>query len=116
MKSVLLLIAVFFTANSFSEEYVRTGLTTINHVGAFHSSSASGDVLIKTEVVKTGCERGYLLLKTTPGIDGLNNALSIALSAFHTDSDVSIDAYSGREWAGSTNTGYCHIEGIHLAK
>ena len=109
------ILTPLFMSSVSAENYMNTGTTTIEAIVAYHSSSADGDIRIKTAVSIPGCEDGYLLLK---GTEGLNSSLSIALSAFHAGSNVKIFAYSGRTWRGTSNPAprMCHIEGIHLNK
>ncbi|MEZ8827044.1 hypothetical protein AB6E04_22100 [Vibrio amylolyticus] len=98
---------------SYAAVYEKSNRTKVTWVGAYHSSSASGDVLIRVDKPSASCSAGYLLLEGTPG---LNSSLSIAISAFHSDTTIEVHAYTAKPWRGSSSSQWCIIEGIHLVK
>jgi D-arabinose 5-phosphate isomerase GutQ len=110
---LILILCTFTISITYAAEYEKSSRTKIIWVGAYHSSSASGDVLIRADKPSASCSSGYLLLE---GTAGLNSSLSIAMSAFHSNSNVEIHAYTGKPWRGSSSSKWCIIEGIHLVK
>lgn len=108
-----LLLYIITIPFAFAAEYETSNSTKVTSVGAYHSSSASGDVLIRVEEPSESCSAGYLLIE---GTQGLNSSLSIAMSAFHSNSNVKIYAYTAKPWRGSSSSTWCIVEGIHLVK
>ena len=116
MKTLYYIIFILYivsTPTSYAAEYEKSSRTKVIWVGAYHSSSASGDVLIRVDKPSASCSAGYLLLEGTPG---LNSSLSIAMSAFHSNTNVEVHAYTAKPWRGSSSSKWCIVEGIHLVK
>jgi hypothetical protein len=107
----ILCIIVIPLTNAAEDE--KSSRTKVTWVGAYHASSASGDVLIKVEEPSVSCSAGYLLIE---GTLGFNSSLSIALSAFHSNATVEIYAHTAKAWRGSSSSHWCIVEGIHLVK
>lgn len=113
LNYLLLIFCILLIPITYAAEYEKSIRTKVTWVGAYHSSSASGDVLIRVEKPSENCSAGYLLLE---GTLGLNSSLSIAMSAFHSNSNVEIHAYTAKAWRGSGSSKWCIVEGIHLVK
>ncbi len=114
MKKLFLFIFTIslFTSSICSAEYVRGVVTEITNISAYSTGSVTGDIRIVVKDSVTGCQAGYYVNSENPGKSSI---LSIALSAFHTNTKVLINAYDSPRWSGSSHD-YCLIEGIDLAK
>ncbi len=108
-SSVILLLS----SNSFSATYVAGVETVIIAVNTYQYDSASGDISIQVRDTVTGCEAGYFMLE---GTKGLEEGLSVALSAFHSGSRVVVGGQSGIQWSATGRTDYCQVHAISLVK
>lgn len=93
-------------------DFIRANNTKITQVSTYGSGNFAGDVIVKISGPVAGCEGGYYIKNNEAG---KNETLSIALSAFHSESKVHIHAFDTPRWTGSA-ANYCVIEGIHLTK
>ena len=111
-KKILLLSLAVFTSSSLAE-YVPGTLTRIKSIDTYHHGAAEGDIRILVYDTVPGCEAGYFIDKSNLGI---SSALSIALSAFHSNTQVKIGGQSNIDWHGSSNPDYCKVHAITLSE
>jgi len=102
-----------FTLTICAADYEKSGRTKIARIGAYHSSTAGGDIIITVDNPSLSCKAGYILEKDTAG---LAPTLSVLLSAFHANSVVDIHAHTTRSWRGSSSSNWCIVEAVHLLK
>lgn len=100
--------SVFATAN-----YVVGSDAKIITILTSQTGNTAGDVMIKTDTPVAGCESGYFI---PVGTRGLEEGLSVALSAFHAGAKVKIDGTSGMSWAGTSRSDYCQVYSISIMK
>ncbi|WP_444997518.1 hypothetical protein [Aliikangiella sp. IMCC44359] len=72
-----------------------------------------GDIAILISNPPVGCEGGYWLRKADTL--GYKNTLSFLLSAFHSQTTVSLSGNNNELWSGSSNK-YCRLDQIALMK
>lgn len=111
MVRIAIIFSLVLSAYSHAD-YIKANNTKITQVSTYGSGSFAGDIIVKISSPVPGCEGGYYI---TNDVSGKNETLSIALSAFHSESKIHIHAFDTPRWAGSTGN-YCVIEGIHLTK
>ena len=92
--------------------YISGTETEITNISSYATGGVTGDVRILVKNTVAGCEAGYYVNSDNSGKESI---LSIALSAFHTNAKVLINAYDSPRWSGSSNN-YCLIEGIDIRK
>ncbi len=112
-KLIFVVFAVLLSNSTFcNADYIRGEATEITNITAYSTGTVTGDIRIVVKNTVLGCRGGYYVNSENPGKTSI---LSIALSAFHTNTKVLINAYDTPRWAGSSHD-YCLIEGIDLAK
>ncbi|MCR9907029.1 hypothetical protein NB545_06050 [Vibrio campbellii] len=112
MKKSVSLLLLSFSSLAWGE-HVAGVPSQIAQIMTSQISETAGDVMLKLEVPVSGCEDGYFIRE---GTRGLEEGLSVVLSAYHAGIPVKIDGVSGVSWPGSSSSRYCQVYSISLIK
>lgn len=112
MKKSVLLFLLSFSPLVWGE-HVAGVPSQIAQIMTSQISETAGDVMLKLETPVSGCEDGYFIRE---GTQGLEEGLSVALSAYHAGIPVKIDGVSGVSWPGSSSSRYCQVYSLSLIK
>ncbi|MCG9580568.1 hypothetical protein L1D13_17885 [Vibrio tubiashii] len=105
---------LLITSNMTNAAYTHSKESTITYLSVYSRSSAPGDVFIRLSDPAPECVGGYYVLDTSPGKAEI---LSFALSAYHANKKILINAFDEPNWRGSpSNNSTCEIEGIRFAE